>query len=152
MNICSFFLIPGCEELLKDALSVESLGPRRYETEYVDYYYQVTAADSLWSFLYSSVGVEYCRDFSHCVRGRLLLMVAHGLEKKNMAAIGSREKFWQSQIKSVRYNLTVKVRCSHIAANKIFGGVPLLSGCKAMEPRNVKVKFLQLGYEYTLKL
>ncbi|XP_015283566.1 PREDICTED: rab11 family-interacting protein 4-like, partial [Gekko japonicus] len=32
--------IKGCEELLKDALSVGSLGPRHYETEYVDYYYQ----------------------------------------------------------------------------------------------------------------
>ncbi|XP_042309588.1 rab11 family-interacting protein 4 isoform X3 [Sceloporus undulatus] len=34
------FAMKGCEELLKDALSVESLGPQRYETEYVDYYYQ----------------------------------------------------------------------------------------------------------------
>nr|XP_034959733.1 rab11 family-interacting protein 4 isoform X2 [Zootoca vivipara] len=34
------FAIKGCEELLKDALSAEGLGPRRYETEYVDYYYQ----------------------------------------------------------------------------------------------------------------
>ncbi|XP_058029088.1 rab11 family-interacting protein 4 isoform X1 [Ahaetulla prasina] len=36
------FAIKGCEELLKDALSVESLGLRHYETEYVDYYYQGT--------------------------------------------------------------------------------------------------------------
>ncbi|XP_034959733.2 rab11 family-interacting protein 4 isoform X2 [Zootoca vivipara] len=34
------FAIKGCEELLKDALSAEGLGPRRCETEYVDYYYQ----------------------------------------------------------------------------------------------------------------
>ncbi|XP_053231133.1 rab11 family-interacting protein 4 isoform X2 [Podarcis raffonei] len=34
------FAIKGCEELLKDALSAEGLRPQRYETEYVDYYYQ----------------------------------------------------------------------------------------------------------------
>ncbi|XP_044278011.1 rab11 family-interacting protein 4 isoform X3 [Varanus komodoensis] len=34
------FAMKGCEELLKDALSVESFGPLHYETEYVDYYYQ----------------------------------------------------------------------------------------------------------------
>uniref|UniRef100_A0A8D0E8P7 RAB11 family interacting protein 4 n=1 Tax=Salvator merianae TaxID=96440 RepID=A0A8D0E8P7_SALMN len=32
--------IKGCEELLKDALSVENLMPRHYESEYGDYYYQ----------------------------------------------------------------------------------------------------------------
>ncbi|KAJ7317918.1 hypothetical protein JRQ81_004080 [Phrynocephalus forsythii] len=37
------FAIKGCEELLKDALSAESLGPQRYEPEYVDYYYHQSA-------------------------------------------------------------------------------------------------------------
>ncbi|XP_076210108.1 rab11 family-interacting protein 4 isoform X2 [Aptenodytes patagonicus] len=34
------FAIKGCEELLKDVLSPESSGPRHYEPQYVDYYYQ----------------------------------------------------------------------------------------------------------------
>ncbi|XP_075374807.1 rab11 family-interacting protein 4 isoform X2 [Mycteria americana] len=34
------FAIKGCEELLKDVLSPENSGPRHYEPQYVDYYYQ----------------------------------------------------------------------------------------------------------------
>ncbi|NWX49516.1 RFIP4 protein, partial [Steatornis caripensis] len=34
------FAIKGCEELLKDVLSPENTGPRHYEPQYVDYYYQ----------------------------------------------------------------------------------------------------------------
>ncbi|XP_044840375.1 rab11 family-interacting protein 4A-like [Mauremys mutica] len=34
------FAIKGCEELLKDVLAVENPGCRRYEPQYVDYYYQ----------------------------------------------------------------------------------------------------------------
>ncbi|KAJ7397683.1 Rab11 family-interacting protein 4 [Pitangus sulphuratus] len=62
------FAIKGCEDLLKDVLSLENSEPQHYEPQYVDYYYQL-----LWELenCYSSKSEEDKLSFS-VVRPRLV--------------------------------------------------------------------------------